>query len=104
MKRITRKNLENLVGHLNKVTGHKTEAYSAEFTHSRLTANIGTYVISGAYGGWALHQMDNESGGERDVLSTGHIPARELFNLIHAYWRGMEVGGLYDKKTTKETN
>ena len=108
MKRITRKNLENLVNTLNKVTGHSTEAYSNNAEHLStgrpLTANIGTYVISGAYGGWALHQMDNESGGERDVLSTGHIPARELFNLIHAYWRGMEVGGLYDNNTTKETN
>ena len=97
MERITRKNLDNLVEHLNKVTGHEAEAYSNN-AEGHFTANIGTYVISGAYGGWALHQMDNESGGERDVLSTGHIPARELFNLIHAFWRGMEVAGLYENK------
>ena len=86
------------------MTGHKTEAYSAKFPTNLLTANVGTYVISGAYGGWALHQMANESGGQRDVLSSGHIPARELFNLIHAYWRGMEEAGLYENNTTKETN
>jgi hypothetical protein len=99
MERITSKNLESLVGHLNKYTGNPTEAYTMTesgklgWGSNHFTANVGAYLISGASGGWALHQMGNDKGGERDVLSSGHVPARELHNLIHAYLRGLEVMG-----------
>jgi hypothetical protein len=100
MKRITIKNLENLVGHLNKLTDNPAEPYTIFHGTScdapgEYKANVGAYLISRAYGRYALHQMDNDKGGERDVLSSGHVPARELFNLIHAYLRGMEAQGLY---------
>tara|TARA_R100000808_G_scaffold5508_2_gene16721 strand:+ start:1525 stop:1824 length:300 start_codon:yes stop_codon:yes gene_type:complete len=94
MKRITRKNLDNLCDHLNKLTGNNIEPWTQD-ENGRNKANIGTYYISGAYGGWELCQLVNESGGASDVLSSGHVPARELFNLIHAYLKGMEVMGLY---------
>ena len=95
--RITSKNLENLCEHLNKLTDNPIEPYTKNASGD-YDANVGAYLISGAYGGWALHQMDNDKGGERDVLSSGHVPARELFNLIHAYLRGMEAQGLYNQE------
>ena len=95
MKRITVKNLENLCEHFNKVTGKNVAPWIGKGADRK--ASVGTYYIDGAYGGWSLHQLVNESGGASDVLSCGHVPARELFNLMHAYLRGMEAMGLYEK-------
>jgi hypothetical protein len=91
-QRITVKNLERLCEHLNKVTENKTAPW-VQGEDGRNRANIGTFYIDGAYGGWSLSQLVNESGGARNVLSIGHVPARELFNLMHAYLRGMEDNG-----------
>ena len=88
-QRITIKNLERLCEHLNRITENEIMPW-IQGEDGRNRANVGTFYIDGAYGGWSLSQLANESGGARDVLSTGHVPARELFNLIHAYLRGME--------------
>lgn len=53
-------------------------------------AQVGNYHISHAYGGASLHQISNEGGGCRDVLSCGHIPMRDLYNQIHAFLRGID--------------
>lgn len=86
MKRITRADLDGAVDLLNRIAGTPTHPY-----RMRGGANIGNYHLDGAYGGWALHQMANESGGIRDIFNMGHMPARELYNLIHAYRKGMET-------------
>ena len=98
-RRITSKNLENLCEHLNTVTGNNIVPW-VQGDDGRNKASIGTYYIDGAYGGWSLSQLVNEGGGARDVLSSGHVPARELFNLIHAYLRGMEAQGLYNQEVS----
>lgn len=87
MKRITRADLDGAVDLLNRIAGTPTRPYR----FNTRTANIGNYHLSGAYGGWALHQMANEGGGIRDIFNMGHMPARELYNLIHAYRKGMET-------------
>lgn len=86
MKRITRADLDGAVDLLNRIAGTPTHLY-----RMRGGANIGNYHLSGAYGGWALHQMANQHGGIRDIFNMGHMPARELYNLIHAYRKGMET-------------
>lgn len=88
MNRITIKHLEALCDHLNKVTGHTREAYRQ--TADGVKANIGTYYISQAYGGYCLHQMVNEGGGVRTPLIGGHVPARELYGLMQAFIYGIE--------------
>lgn len=93
-ERITAKNLTNLIAHLNKMTGNPEHPYVK--VGEKHVAQIGNYHLDGAYGGWALHQMVNDGGAIRDVLHTGHVPARELYNLIHAYLRGLEPGGYKD--------
>ena len=93
-RRITSKNLDNLVEHLNKLTGNPIEPYTKTGK-----PQAGAYLLDSAYGGWALHRMV-EGGGESDVLRSGHVPARELFNLIHAYLRGMEAQGLYNQEAS----
>ena len=84
--RITRRDLETLVGRINAITGHPAEPYTK--VDGTYRPNPGTFLLSGAYGGWALHQMANEGTGERDVLHSGHIPARELYAQMQAYVRG----------------
>jgi hypothetical protein len=88
MQRITRKDLEGAVNLLNRITNNPSEPYHGE--HGKWVANIGNFHISGAYSGYALHQTMNEAGGIRDIFSFGHVPMRDLYNLIHAYRKGIE--------------
>ena len=61
-QRITQKDLEHLVMLINKATGSPTERYTKDET-GRHTANPGNYHLSYAYGGVALEQLCNPSGG-----------------------------------------
>lgn len=88
MNRITIKHLKALCDHLNDVTGHTRNAYRR--TETGMAANIGTYYISQAYGGYCLHQIVTEGGGVTTPLICGHVPARELDGLMRAYLRGIE--------------
>lgn len=89
MERITIKHLRGLCETLNRMTDHALEPYTRD-ADGKLRANVGNYHIHSAYGGHTLHQMANESGGVRTPLSCGHVPARELYNLMHAYLNGIE--------------
>lgn len=83
--RITRKQLDSAVEGLNILTGSPVDCYTDG------KANVNNYHISGAYGGYSLCQMVNESGGCRDVFNCGHISARELIQLIWAYRAGFSA-------------
>ena len=87
--RITRAHLDAKARTLNSMT--KSPVESSRMVDGNYVANVGNYHISGAYGGYCLHRMTNESGGVRDVFSCGHISARELAGLMSAY-----MAGLYD--------
>jgi len=91
-KRITIAQLRAKVGYLNRLCGTPETSYTRG-DNGRLTANIGNYHISQSYGGYDLHQMMNDCGGVRSVLSCGHIPARELLGKIDAY-----ICGIVDKE------
>jgi hypothetical protein len=82
--RITRKDLEIACNRLNEVAGTPKEYGLTEL-------HIGHYTISGAYGGYALYQLSGTSGCVDDVFRSGHIKARELYGLIHAYMQGITV-------------
>ena len=88
-QRITRAHLDAKAATLNRMTNSPTEP--SRMVDGKRTANVGNYHISGAYGGYSLHRMSNESGGVSDVFDCGHIPARELAGLMSAY-----TAGLYD--------
>jgi hypothetical protein len=93
-QRITRSFLDSKAQTINSMTGSPFEPYCT--VDGKAIANVGNYHISGAYGGYCLHQMSNEGGGVKDVFSCGHIPARELAGLISAY-----TAGLYDATRKK---
>lgn len=85
MTRITIKNLQSVCDRLNRITNSPMVPYAGG------VAQIGNYHISQAYGGYCLHRMHNDGGGVSSPLSTGHIPARELFGLMYAFIYGIET-------------
>jgi hypothetical protein len=87
--RITIKHLDGKADTINRMTKSPVESYRT--VDGKAVANKGNYHISGAYGGYSLHRMCNESGGVSDVFDCGHIPARQLAALMSAY-----TAGLYD--------
>ena len=88
-QRITRAHLDAKVATINSMTKSPTEP--SRMVDGKWTANVGNYHLSGAYGGYSLHRMSNESGGVSDVFNCGHIPAKQLAALMSAY-----TAGLYD--------
>ena len=88
MKRITQQDLQDLVDRINEIQGQELKTYS-EQENGTFKANIGNYHISGAYGGVALHQMFNLSGGIRDISGCGYVPKKELYNWLRAYLAGL---------------
>jgi hypothetical protein len=89
MSRITIKDLRAVCANLNRITGSPME-YHSNKPGEPFCSNIGNYHISQAYGGYCLHRVSNTGGGVSSPLSTGHIPARELINLMYAYIQGLE--------------
>ena len=86
--RITKAFLNAQVSNLNRLFGLGDEIYTYDENDKIIGGVEGVYIISGAYGGYALHRM-HKSTGESDVFNLGHIPARQLSELIDAYMRGM---------------
>ena len=89
MKQVTKAQLEAVVERINRMTNSPLTSYTRD-ENDMWRANIGNYHLSGAYGGYALHRMCNESGGVQDVLQIGHAPKRELLNAMFAFIRGIE--------------
>ena len=88
--RITKEMLEGLARTINEVTGNPTETYERG-EDGRLYSQIGNYYISYAYRGASLQRMVNTSGGASDVFGWGHMPERELGDLMQAFLRGHEA-------------
>ena len=91
--RVTIKMLENQVDQLNIITSSPRKYFTSDsFTSKkgRFTINIGHFCISGAYGGYELQRVCTNGGGVTSPLNTGHIPKKELYNLISAFVSGIE--------------
>ncbi len=88
--RITIEDLNYAAEVINQLTGNHAMQYT--IGPDGMKANIGNYHISGAYGGYALHQMVNEGGGITEIFS-GYRPKRELYNLMQAYIKGLQAKG-----------
>jgi len=86
--KITMIELENLVNHLNELTGNPKTTHN--FDSGSYRSNPGNYSIFSAYGGHKLEQM-LEGGGVLDVLNCGFCTKRILFDLIHAFLAGYKT-------------
>ena len=87
MQRITKRNLEALCDRLNTLTNSPPQQFRA----GTLDAQVGHHYISGAYGGHQLVRVTNPQGGVTTLLGTGHIPARQLYDLMQAYMAGIKA-------------
>jgi hypothetical protein len=86
--RINDLHLTNLVNRLNNLTGNNTDQWSMK--DGKNTANVGSFYISHAYGGVALMQMCNESGGVNMPLMQGHTTKRDCYDQVYAFIKGIE--------------
>lgn len=89
MTRISIKDVECRIAYLNKITNSPQTCYTK--IDGKLSANIGHYHLDQAYGGCALHRMDNESGGVDDISRIGYASRKELYNWINAYISGIQT-------------
>lgn len=92
MNRITMKDLELTVKRINDLTGSPQKPY-AKAEDGNIAPQAGCYHLSGAYGGWQLHRMSLQPGcsGVTTALYSGYTTKRDLYNLMHAFIRGLEV-------------
>ena len=88
MERITKRDLQGLINRLNRLTDSPEVPY-LKGEDGRYHAQIGCFHLSQAYGGFNLERMHNDAGGVTTPLNTGHIPARDLYNRIHAFINGI---------------
>ena len=88
--RVSKKMLENKVDQLNKITNSPMKYYRTD-RGGNGTVSIDHFCISGAYGGYELQRTCNNGGGVRTFFNTGHIPKKELYNLICAFIDGIEL-------------
>ena len=88
--RVTNKMLEMRVALLNDMVGAAQEPYQTERdANGHPVANVGTYHLSGAYGGHRLERM-TKGGGATDISPRLSKPA--LADWINAYINGIEIG------------
>ena len=85
--RVSKEMLENKVDELNRITNSPMEYFCS--TDGQFAVNIGHFCLSGAYGGYELQRTCNNGGGVTTPLNTGHIPKKELYNLISAFIDGI---------------
>ena len=80
-QRITQANLEGSVLRLNKMTGSPETPYKR--IDGRNIAQVGCFILDGAYGGWKLARITNSSGGQTNISEGGYIPKKDLYYQIH---------------------
>ena len=90
---ITINQLEGKVKTLNLLTNNKVDKYLPYKKGGSLIANVGTFYINQAYGGYQLERICNESGGAsnetlRGTKSEIYYQVNAMINGIHIYKEG----------------
>jgi len=85
----SKKTLEALCELINKATGSPLTPYTR--TESGLTANIGNFHLSLAYGGVCVHRMHNDGGGITEPIWSGHISKAKAETKMRAYLAGLQM-------------
>ena len=92
MSKTTIKDLESLCERINVATNSPLKPYaklkSGEF---RANAQIGCYLLDGAYGGYKLARITNKGGGQTDITQ-GYDPKSILWDKMYAFLNGVEAG------------
>lgn len=90
MDRITQARLQGVVDLINRMTNSPPAPY-AKMPDGTHRACPGNYHLSGAFGGWKMERVSNERGGTSDVLNSGYVSKRVLYDLLHAYRAGLDA-------------
>lgn len=91
--RVTTTALQAAVDRLNRLTDSPMAAYTRNTPPAvGFTPNPGNFHLDNAYGKYTLSRMCLTGGGEVDVLACGFVSKGKLFDLIHAFIRGVTVG------------
>lgn len=88
MNRITKKLLQSRIDTINSILGLPATPYTLQGDGTR-SANIGTFHLSQAYGGYCVAVLVNDAGGCSSPIWHGHIPAREAYERICAFIAGL---------------
>jgi hypothetical protein len=83
------KTLKYLVNQINSLTGSPVTPYTR--AGDKMTANIGNYHLSQAYGGVCVHRMENESGGCITPIWSGHGTKKEAEMKLRAFICGLQA-------------
>ena len=83
------KTLKYLVNQINSLTGSPDTPYTR--AGDKMTANIGNYHLSQAYGGVCVHRMENESGGCSTPIWSGHGTKKEAEMKLRAFICGLQA-------------
>ena len=89
MNKITIKQLQAVVDRINRIAGTPMVSY-VNGDDGKFHSQPNNFHLDFAYGGVQLVQMCNEGGGTRNITQ-GHVPKRELFDLMQAFIAGMET-------------
>jgi hypothetical protein len=88
--RVNKAMLKRRVSLLNQILGRPDEPYQTERDENRnLVANVGTFYLDCAYGGYRLAKM-SQGGGARDI--SPRLPAGQMYDWVNAYIDGIELG------------
>lgn len=90
MTSINKAMLQARIDSLNSLTNNHLEPYTKSNT-GKLQANIGSYYLDAAYGGYNLARIENKGGGISCPIGQGFYPKRELLNKINAYIAGIHA-------------
>ena len=94
MERITIKHLEAIAHRLNKMTDSPTT-----YMDGNRNILVGHFHIDRAYSGFSLHRTANSSGGVTQPMGhAGSVPARELYEKMHAFMAGIEFATRSNKE------
>lgn len=91
MNRITDKDLQYAIDRLNRATDSPMTPYTKR-ADGTCEANTGNFHLSHAYGGVCVHRMHDSGGGVTTPITAGYVPKRELYNCLHAFIAGFELG------------
>jgi hypothetical protein len=84
--RITYKDLDNKLKKVNSFLKFEQEPWSTNKEH-KIVANIGTYYIGQAYGGYRIEQITNRGGGCRNISKRG--TKKECYNFLEGMLEGI---------------
>ena len=99
MRRITLKDLGYAVDAINTLQDIPLEPWTR--VDDKLVPTAWNYHLSGAYGGYALHQHGASGSGARDVFQVGHVPKRQLHGLLRAYKEGLRADWYSDTRPSQ---